>query len=150
LYGCLRSALFFYLKLLGDLEANGFVINPYDPCVANKMVNAKQFTITWHVDDLNFSHEDQNEVTKIIKWLKEIYGDDMRVSREKKHDYLGMDLDFTVAGIVLSLSACRAEGSCRPSSLSCSFVPALAAISFFVFCRVLSVGPLEVSGCIRE
>jgi hypothetical protein len=44
------------------------------------------------------SHEDENEVTKIIKWLKEIYGDDMRVSRGKKHDYLGMDLDFTVAG----------------------------------------------------
>jgi hypothetical protein len=41
LYGCLRSALLFYLKLLGDLEANGFVLNPYDPCVANKMVNGK-------------------------------------------------------------------------------------------------------------
>jgi hypothetical protein len=84
LYGCLRSALLFYLKLLGDLEANGFVLNPYDPCVANKMVNGKQFTITWHVDDLKLSHEDENEVTKIIKWLKEIYGEDMIVSRGKR------------------------------------------------------------------
>jgi hypothetical protein len=83
LYGCLRSALLFYLKLLGDLEANGFVLNPYDPCVANNMVNGKHFTITWHVDDLRLSHEDENEVTKIIKWLKEIYGNDIRVSREK-------------------------------------------------------------------
>jgi hypothetical protein len=68
--------------------------------VENKMMNGKQFTITGHVDDLKFSHEDENEVTKIIKWLKKIYGDDMRVSREKKHDYLGMDLDFTVTGEV--------------------------------------------------
>jgi hypothetical protein len=34
LYGCLRSALLFYQKLLGDLEKNGFTLNPYDPCVA--------------------------------------------------------------------------------------------------------------------
>lgn len=33
LYGMLRSALLFYRKLVADLEDNGFVINPYDPCV---------------------------------------------------------------------------------------------------------------------
>ena len=37
LYGLLRSALLFYRKLRGELEANGFVVNPYDPCMANKM-----------------------------------------------------------------------------------------------------------------
>jgi hypothetical protein len=88
LYGCLRSALLFYLKLLKDLEGNGFKLNPYDPCVANKMVNGKQFTITWHVDDLKLSHVDVKEVDKTIEWLKSIYGEDMRVSRGKKHDYL--------------------------------------------------------------
>jgi hypothetical protein len=83
LYGCLRSALLFYLKLLKDLEGNGFKLNPYDPCVANKMVNGKQFTITWHVDDLKLSHVDLKEVDKTIEWLKSIYGEDMRVSRGK-------------------------------------------------------------------
>jgi hypothetical protein len=62
------------------------------------MVNGKQFTITWHVDDLKLSHVDSNEVTIMIKWLKSIYGQDIRVSRGKKHDYLGMDLDFSVPG----------------------------------------------------
>jgi hypothetical protein len=100
LYGCLRSALLFYQKLLGDLEKNGFTLNLYDPCVANKMVNGKQLTVTWHVDDLKLSHVDENEVTKTIDWLKSIYGEDMRVSRGKRHDYLGMDLDFTVKGEV--------------------------------------------------
>ena len=39
LYGMLKSALWFYKKLKVDLEAYGFVINPYDPHVANTMIN---------------------------------------------------------------------------------------------------------------
>ena len=39
LYGLLRSALLFYQKLVRDLEVFGFKINPYDPCVANNIVN---------------------------------------------------------------------------------------------------------------
>jgi hypothetical protein len=45
LYGMLRSALLFYRKLVGDLEGDGWIINPYDPCVANRMVNGKQQTV---------------------------------------------------------------------------------------------------------
>jgi hypothetical protein len=55
-----------------------------------------KFTITWHVDDLKLSHVDAKEVDKTIKWWKSIYGEDMRVSRGKKHDYLGMDLYYSV------------------------------------------------------
>ena len=36
LYDFLKSALLFYEKLLVDMEAYGFKINPHDPCVANK------------------------------------------------------------------------------------------------------------------
>jgi hypothetical protein len=36
-YGCMRSALLFYQKLVGDFESQGFELNHYDPCVANKM-----------------------------------------------------------------------------------------------------------------
>ena len=39
LYGMLRAALVFYRKLKADLEDMGFEVNPYDPCVANKIVN---------------------------------------------------------------------------------------------------------------
>jgi hypothetical protein len=39
-------------------------------------------------------------VDDTITWLKSIYGEDMRVSRGKKHDYLGMDLDYSVQGEV--------------------------------------------------
>ena len=51
LYGCLKSGLLFWRHLSSLLERNGFEINPYDTCVANKLVNGKQCTIVWHVDD---------------------------------------------------------------------------------------------------
>ena len=99
LYGCLKSALLFYEKLVKDLGAYGFEINPYDPCVANKMVNGKQLTITWHVDDLKISHVNRNVVSNTITWLESIYGE-MHGSRGQRHEYLGMCLDFSVKGEV--------------------------------------------------
>ena len=54
---------------MGDLETYGFRINPYDPCVANKMVGGKQLTVFWHVEDLNILCVDANEVTKMIQWI---------------------------------------------------------------------------------
>ncbi len=52
IFGLLKCMLFFYWKLKGQLGENGFKINPYDPCIANKWVNGAQLTVTWHVDDL--------------------------------------------------------------------------------------------------
>jgi hypothetical protein len=74
IYGLLRSALLFYRKLVSDLESSGFVINPYDPCVANKVINGKQMTVCWHVDDLKVSHMEPEEVTKFGNWLSKTYG----------------------------------------------------------------------------
>ena len=65
-----KSTLLFYEKLVGDLEAYGFRINPYDMCVANKMIGRKQLTVFWHVDDLKISCVDANEVPKMIQWLE--------------------------------------------------------------------------------
>ena len=58
LYGLLRSALLFYKKLVSELEDMGFVLNPYDLCVANRMVDGTQQTVCWHVDNLKISHKD--------------------------------------------------------------------------------------------
>ena len=58
LYGTIRAARLFWEKLTRKLLEWGFVINPYDSCVANKMVNGKQLTVVWHVDDLKISHVD--------------------------------------------------------------------------------------------
>ena len=89
-----------YNKLRSDLEDNGFIVNPYDPCVANKDVNGKQMTVIWHVDDLKVSHVDENENSKFAEWMKTIYGEKLTVHRGKIHDYLGMDMDWSKNGKV--------------------------------------------------
>ena len=62
LYGCLKIALLFYEKLVVDLEAYGFRINTYDPCVANNMLGGKQQTVCWYMDDLKIPCIDANKV----------------------------------------------------------------------------------------
>ena len=39
------------------MESPGFEYNPYDPCVANKIMNEKQLTATIHVDHVKSSHD---------------------------------------------------------------------------------------------
>ena len=73
LYGLLRSALLFYKKLVSDIERNGFMLNQYDPCVANKIVKGKLMTICWHDNDLKVPHHDPVQVTKFGDWLREKY-----------------------------------------------------------------------------
>ena len=97
MYGLLRSALLFYKKLLKDLTnyKTPFVINPYDPCVANTMINGKQMTVTWHVYNLKASHVDPFQNTKFAVYLASIYGNGLVVHQGQVHDYLGMDFNFT-------------------------------------------------------
>ena len=73
LYGCLKSALLFYEKPVRDLEAYGFRINPYDPCVSKKMIGGKHLTVIWRVDNLKISCVDTNEATEMIQWLESEY-----------------------------------------------------------------------------
>jgi hypothetical protein len=101
MYRLLRSALLFYRKLGKDLEGNGFKLNPYDPCVANMIINGKQMTVCWHVDDLKVSHVDSDEITKFGNWLSNTYGVSVAAHRGKVHDYLGMVFDFSKEGRVV-------------------------------------------------
>ena len=97
----MRSALLFYRKLVANLESDGFVLNPYDLCVANKAVNGKQMTVCWHVDDLKVSHCDPNQVTIFGEWLSKKYGLAVATHQGKVHNYLGMIFDFLAKGKVM-------------------------------------------------
>ncbi len=59
----MKSALLFYRKLIKELKEMGFEIIPYDPCVANKLVDGKQMTVRWHIDDLMISHVNQDKIS---------------------------------------------------------------------------------------
>ncbi len=78
-----------------ELTSTGFVVNPYDPCIANKSVDGHQLTLRWHVDDLMISHIDMSAINDFLRKLKVIYGDSLTESKGKQHDYLGMILDFS-------------------------------------------------------
>ena len=66
IYGMLHSALLFYKMFRADLEKEGFKFNPYDPCVANKMIKGKQLTIVFHVDDVKVSSVRKTSVDDFI------------------------------------------------------------------------------------
>ena len=85
----------------------GFELNPYEPCVANKIINGKQLTLVWHVDNIKASHVKEEVVTRMAKWLRKTYkrlfkdgSGKMKLCRGKVHDYLGMNLDYTIKGEV--------------------------------------------------
>jgi hypothetical protein len=51
-YGTIMAALLYYKKFVKSLTKQGFKLNPYDGCVANKIVKGKQIIICFHVDNL--------------------------------------------------------------------------------------------------
>ena len=75
LYRMLKSALLVYKKLRRDFEDEGFKVNPYDPCMANKQINRNQINAVWHEDNLKVSHHDPWNVTKIAIYLPKLYRD---------------------------------------------------------------------------
>jgi hypothetical protein len=108
LYGTLQAALLFWQNLSSKLKKWGFEINPYDFCVANKIIDGKQCTVVWHVDDLKISHIDPKVVTTILNLLDAEYGQEivgekrapLTINQGKLHDYLGMLLDYSEPGYV--------------------------------------------------
>ena len=96
IYGMLQAALLWYKKFRKDLEEIGFKFNPYDPCVANKMVRGKQHTIRFHVDDLMSSHVDPEVNKEFHAWLVMKYGKigEVKTHTGNEHDYLGMIFRF--------------------------------------------------------
>ena len=103
LYGTLQAALLFWKDLTGYLEGHGFILNSYNNCVANKMIDGAQCMILWHVDDLKLSHVKQQVLEDLVEMLNERYGklDPLTVTRGDIHDYLGMRFDFSTQGQVM-------------------------------------------------
>jgi hypothetical protein len=104
-YGTMVAVLLYYKKFVTSLTKQGFKLNPYDGCVANKIVNGNQITICFHVDDCKISHKCTKVVDATIKWLQaeyeSIFEDGsgvIKVHRGKVHTYLGMSLDFSHRG----------------------------------------------------
>ena len=70
-----------YKKFVKSLKSKAFKLNPYDGCVANKIVKGKQITICFHVDNCKISHEVPQVIDETIDWLKAEYEPTLYASR---------------------------------------------------------------------
>ena len=70
--------------------------------MANKIVNGKQCTIIWHVDDLKISHVEKNVVEDIFRQLSKKFGKEspLITARGKVLEYVVMTLDYMTKGRV--------------------------------------------------
>jgi hypothetical protein len=107
IYGTMVAGLLYYRKFSDSLTEQGYVANPYDPCVWNKVIKGKQSTICFHVGDFKISHASKKVNDINIEWLRRDYesiftggSGEMKVAQGKVHTYLGMKLEFTTAGVV--------------------------------------------------
>ena len=75
IYGCIEAALQWYKMFTGTLKKLGYKLNPYDKCVANKVINGKQCTVAWHVDDVIATHVEQKVLDELGEQMKTDYGD---------------------------------------------------------------------------
>ncbi len=102
-YGMIKSALLFYQKWVTDLTSLGFTINPYNPCVANKIVDGHQLTVCQHVDDFLIGRAKHDTVTQFLTWIaKRSNTPDKKLTPTwgSYHDYLGINIDFSDPGMV--------------------------------------------------
>jgi len=95
LYGCIESAKLWYELLTSALEKQGFVKNPKEHCVLNKMTaSGKQITVVVYVDDLFITCEDQSAIDDLVGFLKREFTS-ITEREGTVHNYLGMTFDFS-------------------------------------------------------
>ena len=93
IYGMIKSALLWYELYVTVLLDEGYELNPYNKCVANKMVNNNQCTIGWYVDDNIVGHKEENVIDDLIQKI-DLKFPGLVVQKGPKLDYLGMELSF--------------------------------------------------------
>jgi hypothetical protein len=103
LYGCLMSARLWYDRLAGVLVSAGYVVNPCDICVFNKIIGTNKSTVLFHVDDLKIGSDNAADTDKLLAVLQKEFKE-IKIVRGKIHSYLGMLFDYSVKSIVKNSS----------------------------------------------
>jgi len=102
MYGLVQSARLWYNTITGVLERDGFVPNPMDPCVWNKMVNGNQTIIVIYVNDLAISSKSKDDVHAVMKLIQNEFVD-VKVKETNEMSYLGMNSKLTKEGIEVDM-----------------------------------------------
>ena len=75
IYGWIDSEFLWYKILSTKFEGLDFEINPYDRCVAKKIIEGTKCTMAWYADDNKMSHKNPAVISDIINIVKEDFGD---------------------------------------------------------------------------
>ena len=74
IYGMIESALLWYDFFSTTLSCLGFKINLYKLCITTKVIDERQCTIGWFVDNRKVSHMDDSVNSMIADKIKENLG----------------------------------------------------------------------------
>ena len=93
LYGYIKSSLLSHSLYNETLEEEGYKLNPYNYCIANKTISYKQSTIAWYIAINRASHVNPKVVEDLLNKIRSFFGK-MTVTRVKRHTFIGMDLSI--------------------------------------------------------
>jgi len=88
IYGMVESALLWSELFSTTLQNIGFTINPYDKFLSNRMVNGKQCTMAWYVNEIKISQQEDKVCTQIADIIESRFG------KGKKHTFLAWILNY--------------------------------------------------------
>ena len=67
-------------------------MNEYDKCVANKMIEGKQCTLAFYVDDNKLSHVSSKVVDIVLDMIEGYFPGLVVTKRGKRLNFLGMEI----------------------------------------------------------
>ena len=93
-YGTGDAARLWYMLVKKTLLDNGFVMNPYDRCVFNKIFKGFQITLSVHIDDFKGSCKLEDGLDYVYDILQKNFQTVKQTTGKIIH-YLGMVYDYT-------------------------------------------------------
>ena len=90
----IKSALLWYSLYIKVLEKEGFVVNTYNKCVANKMIEGKQCTLAFYVDDNKLSNVSSKVVDGVLNTIEGHFPSLVVIKYGKRLNFLGMEIEF--------------------------------------------------------
>jgi len=100
LYGCIESGKLWYDLIKRVFESDGYICNPIEPCVFNKLVDNIQCTCVIYVDDLMFTCKDITIINHTLDVIRKAFQSEPKTQYGLIHDYLGKRFDFSIPGEV--------------------------------------------------
>ena len=99
IYRMIKSALLWYDLYVSVLEGMGFVLNPYNMCVANKTIDRKQCTVAWYVTNNKISHVEQEVIDDIVDKIGKHFPG-LTISKGTEHTFLEIKIKYQDDGTV--------------------------------------------------